>query len=168
MGIIVYIDFMRTNVHTILQGLPPRPRPSSQRQVNFYIVVYLKFIISNVYEILQGLPPRPRPSSQRQVNFYIVVYLKFIFSNVYEILPPCRPSEQCHLRLLPHHKVNICFNRLVCLVSCNLYNKSVLNCFQQRWRASIQQLRRGLSYQDDNHAGSQGKVHHLSVTVFVI
>ena len=131
--IIVHIKFTRSNVHTILQGLPPRPRPSSQRQVIFYIVVYLKFIISNVYEILQGMPPRPR-----------------------------------YLRLLPHHKVNICFNRLVCLVSCNLYNKSVLNCFQQRWRASIQQLRRGLSYQDDNHAGSQGKVHHLSVTVFVI
>ncbi|MQL88510.1 hypothetical protein Taro_021070, partial [Colocasia esculenta] len=36
------------------------------------------------------------------------------------------------------------------------------------WRASIQQLRRGLSYRDDNHAGSQSKVHHLSVTVFVI
>ncbi|MQM07106.1 hypothetical protein Taro_039943 [Colocasia esculenta] len=66
------------------QGLPPRPRPSSQRQ---------------------GLSPHPCPSSQRQVNFYIVVYLKFIISNVYEILPPGRPSEQCHLRLLPHHKV---------------------------------------------------------------
>ncbi|MQM09190.1 hypothetical protein Taro_042056 [Colocasia esculenta] len=46
-----------------------------------------------------------------------------------------------------------------CFFSSNLYNNSVLNCFQQRWRASIQQrMRRGLSYRDGSHVGSQGPV----------
>ncbi|MQL89431.1 hypothetical protein Taro_022000 [Colocasia esculenta] len=38
-----------------------------------------------------------------------------------------------------------------------------------RWRASIQQrMRRGLSYRDSNHVGSQGKLDHFKLTVFVI
>ncbi|MQM04859.1 hypothetical protein Taro_037664 [Colocasia esculenta] len=38
-----------------------------------------------------------------------------------------------------------------------------------RWRASIQQqMRRGLSYRDDSHVGSQGKLDHFKLTVFVI
>ncbi|MQM09014.1 hypothetical protein Taro_041875, partial [Colocasia esculenta] len=40
-----------------------------------------------------GLSPRPHPSSQRQGP------------------PPCRPFEQCHLRLLPHHKRRFVFTR---------------------------------------------------------
>ncbi|MQL73890.1 hypothetical protein Taro_006249 [Colocasia esculenta] len=41
--------------------------------------------------------------------------------------------------------------------------------YMYRWRASIQQrMRRGLSYQDDSHVGSQGKLDHFKLTVFVI
>ncbi|MQL99776.1 hypothetical protein Taro_032504, partial [Colocasia esculenta] len=41
--------------------------------------------------------------------------------------------------------------------------------YMHRWRASIQQrMRRGLNYWDDSHVGSQGKLDHFKLTVFVI
>ncbi|MQL90389.1 hypothetical protein Taro_022988 [Colocasia esculenta] len=67
-----------------------------------------------------------------------------------------RPGDR-YMDRLPNHASSATFPFFL--------TTSVLNCFQQRWRTSIQQrMRRGLSYLDGSHVGFQGKLDHFKLT----